>query len=169
MSTDTPVLWRWDGEAMHPLSQVWAKRADQQFVIGETYRMEAREERSARSHSHYFACVHEAWMNLPEHEALRYPTAEHLRKYALVMTGYRDERTIACASKAEAERVAAFVRPMDDYAVVSVREAVVRVWTAKSQSVRAMGKKPFQESKTKVLDFLADLIGADPTSLSRAA
>ena len=43
---------------------------------------------------------------------------------------------------------------MAEYAVVTVREAVVRVYTAQSQSVKAMGAKAFQDSKTKVLDAL---------------
>ncbi|MNE84166.1 hypothetical protein D3C80_1810410 [compost metagenome] len=64
-------------------------------------------------------------------------------------------------------RVAAFIKPMDEYAVVDVREAVVRVFTAQSQSYRAMGKKVFAESKEKVLDAIAALIGADPEDLKR--
>jgi hypothetical protein len=74
-----------------------------------------------------------------------FPTAEVLRKKMLIRAGYADERSIVCASKAEAQRVAAFVKPMDEYAVVTVREAVVRVYTAQSQSIKAMGAKPFPD------------------------
>jgi hypothetical protein len=56
---------------------------------------------------------------------------------------------------------------MDDFAVVIVREAVVLVWTAKSQSVKAMGAKDFQQSKSDVLDFLADLIGVSSDELAK--
>ena len=68
-------------------------------------------------------------------------------------------------------RVAAFVRPLDDFAVVETDGLVVTVYTAKSQSMRAMGKKTFQESKDAVLRVIAELIGTDPTTLkqSRAA
>jgi hypothetical protein len=40
---------------------------------------------------------------------------------------------------------------MDEYAIVTVREAVVTVYTAKSQSMRAMGRETFQKSKDDVL------------------
>ena len=65
------------------------------------------------------------------------------------------------SSKAEATRLAAFLRPIDDYAVVSVDHCVVTVWTAQSQSMKAMGKEAFQESKTKVLDYVGSLLGIE--------
>ena len=118
-----------------------------------------------RSHRFYFASVNEAWKNLPEDMAERYPTSDHLRKWALIKAGYRDERSIVASSKAEALRIAAFIRPMDEYAVVVVREAVVRVYTAKSQSTRAMGKAEFGASKEKVLDILSAMIGTSRDAL----
>jgi hypothetical protein len=107
-------------------------------------------------------------VNLPEQLADRFATSEHLRKWALIKAGYRDERTIVCASKSEAQRIAAFFKPMDDFAVVVSREATVISWTAKSQSVKAMGNKVFQESKTKVLDVLSEMIGSDAATLGRS-
>lgn len=154
----TPVLWRWSGEAMVPLPR-FASRCDRDFVVGEIYRMEAIEERSLKSHSHYFASLHDRWMSLPDHTAERFPTVEHLRKYALIKSGYADQRQIVCASKAEAQRVAGFIRPMDEYAIVAATEAVVTVWTAQSQSFKAMGRKVFQESKDKVFGVIDDLLG----------
>lgn len=165
----TPILYRWDGEAFAPASQHWAKQADREYVVGELYRLAPIEDRSASSHGHYFACIGEAWKSLPDHLIPEYPSAEHLRKKMLVKAGYADERSIVCASKAEAQRVAAFIRPMDDFAIVVVREAVVRVYTAQSQSYRAMGKKAFGESKQAVLDAVANLIGVAPDELARAA
>lgn len=164
-----PILFRWDGEAMVPASQYWAKRADEAFVVGETYKLVEHHDRSQSSHNHYFACLAEAWQTLPEHLLEEYPTVEHLRKKMLIRCGYADERSIVCASKAEAQRVAAFIKPMDSYAIVTVREAVVRVYTAQSQAMKAMGAKVFQESKTKVLDAVADLLGVERDQLGRAA
>jgi hypothetical protein len=154
---------------MVPASQYWAKRADQSFVVGEHYKLVEHHDRSPSSHNHYFACIAEAWQTLPEHLLEEYPTVEHLRKKMLIRCGYADERSIVCASKAEAQRVAAFIKPMDSYAIVTVREAVVRVYTAQSQKMRAMGAKTFQESKTKVLDAVADLLGVERDQLGRAA
>ena len=154
----------WNGEAMVPPS-AFARRADQTFVVGQHYTMAEVQDRSSASHRHFFALVNEAFVNLPESAAERFSSADHLRKYALIRAGYRDERSTVCSSKAEAQRVAAFIRPMDDYAVVTVSEAVVTVYTAKSQSVKAMGKAEFQASKDAVIDVLAKLIGVAPATL----
>lgn len=163
-----PLTYSWDGEAFRPLPR-FAKAADKQFVVGMNYPLEVHEERSRSSHSHYFAALGEAWNNLPELLAEQFPTVEHLRKWCLIKAGFADERSIVCASKAEAQRVAAFIRPMDEYAIVDVREATIRVYTAQSQSMRAMGKKDFQASKQAVLEVVAALIGIDADRLSANA
>jgi len=161
-----PILFQWTGEAMAPHPR-FRRECDASFVVGENYRLAVQEHRSQANHNHYFAAIQEAWMNLPDLMAERFPTTEHLRKYALIKAGYRDERSIVCNSKAEAQRIAAFIKPMDEFAVVTTHEAVVTVWTAKSQSKAAMGKQVFQESKNKVLDVLAEMIGVQPETLTR--
>lgn len=166
MSAIYPVTFRWDGDAMVPLNP---RLADKQYVVGETYRLEPREDRSQASHNAYFASIAEAHANLPEDVAERLPTPEHLRKYALIKAGFRDERSIVAASKAEAQRLAAFIKPMDDFAIVTVSEAVVTVYTAKSQSYRAMGKTDFQRSKDAVLAVVAQMIGTSVPTLQREA
>jgi hypothetical protein len=153
-----PLVYCWTGEAMQPLAR-FARDADKRFVIGQRYTLDEIQERSSRSHAHYFASVGNAWSNLPDHIAAQFPTAEHLRKHALIRTGFRDERSIACSSKAEALRLAAFIKPMDEYAIVTVSGPLVSVYTAKSQSCRAMGKQDFQRSKDAVLAFLDELLG----------
>jgi hypothetical protein len=164
MAAIPPLPFTWDGESMHPL---FPRRADAHYVVGMEYRLAPYEERSRASHNQYFASVHEAWTNLPEDMADRYPTEDHLRKWALIKAGYRDERSTVCGSKAEAVRFAAFVRPIDDYAVVVANDCTVTVYTAKSQSMRAMGKETFQESKSRVLDVLAAMIGVGTEDLKR--
>lgn len=127
-----------------------------------------REHRSKVSHDHFFASVAEAYKNLPEDIAADFASEDHLRKWALIKAGFRDERSIVASSRAEALRLAAFVRPFDEFAVVVVREAVVTVYQAKSQSLRAMGKAEFQRSKDAVFDVLAKLIGTDVSELKQA-
>lgn len=161
-----PIVFDWDGEAMVPRHP---GLADRHYVVGQSYRLIPHEDRSVRSHRHYFACINDAWSNLPEHLAERLPTPDHLRKYALIKAGYRDERSIVAASKAEAQRLAAFMKPMDDYAVIVAREAVVTVYTAKSQSMKAMGKKTFMASKDAVLDVLSQMIGTSREALAKNA
>lgn len=127
-----------------------------------------QEARSLVSHNHFFSTLNDIWLSLPERYGDRIPTAEHMRKWALIRTGYRDERTIACASEAEARRVAAFVKPMDEFAIVVVNEATVTVCTAKSQSTKAMDKVEFQKSKEAVLDYCHGLLSPDANA-ARAA
>ena len=162
-----PIPCVWDGEAFYP-RRGFQKKADQHFVAGETYQLQVVEERSAASHRHYFACINEAWQNLPDHLAERLHSPEALRKYALVKAGFADSRTIDCSSKAEARRLAAFIAPMDPFAIVKADGSQVHVWTAQSQSMRAMGKEKFQESKDRVIDVLADMLGVSTETLNSA-
>ena len=164
-----PILCRWTRDGMQPAGPYWLREADRQWVIGERYAVCADAGRSRKSHDHFFASVSEAWRNLPDDLAARFPTPEHLRKAALIATGYRDERSIVASSRAEALRIAAFVRPLDEYAVVSTAGATVLVLTARSQSMRAMGQTEFQASKDAVLDYIAALIGVPAHQLQGAA
>ena len=163
-----PIPVQWTGEAFVPIGR-GSRDADRYFVIGERYQLVEEKQRSAASHRHYFASVNEAWSSLPEEIAGRFPSAEHLRKFALIMTGYRDERTLVASSRAEAQRLASFVRPMDDYAVVTVEGSLVSVLTAKTQNMRAMDKATFQASKDAVLDYIAEMIGVEPGALAKQA
>lgn len=162
--TAPALLWRWDGRVMVPQSP---KLAAKDFKAGESYRLAEEHERSQASHRAYFAAVNQAHANLPDDLLEDLPTPEHLRKVALIKCGFADERSIVCASKAEAIRIAAFVRPMDSYAIVATQGTVVKVWTAHSQNMRAMDRAVFQDSKQKVLDYCARLIGVKPSELAR--
>src|SRR5213075_1352363 len=106
MNAPFPQWFEWSGEAMIPLN---ARSADRIYTVGQRYHLEHREERSSQSHAHYFACINEAWQNLSPALAERFSSPEHLRKFALIKSGYRDERSFVCASKAEAQRLAAFL------------------------------------------------------------
>lgn len=168
-SLNAPVLeFQWDGESFVPLPR-FAKLCDRDFVIGERYRMEVIEERSQASHAHYFAAIRESWLNLPENLADRFPTPEHLRKFALIRAGYRSERSIVCDTEADAKRCASFAQPIDEYAVVIPKGTVVTIYTAKSQSHRSMGKEDFQASKDAVLTELARILDVKPATLQREA
>lgn len=163
------ILMKWDGESMIPANPRWAANADRQLVVGEAYMIREHAERSTAEHNHYFGCVRHAWLNLPDGSAgLSYAiSAEHLRSYALIRCGYCDSQTFVANSKAEAIRLAAFIRPIDDFAIVTVDGCTVTRLTAQSQSKKAMGVHVFQESKQAVLEFLADLIGVRVEDLTR--
>jgi len=167
--TAPPIITTWDGEGFHPVNQFQAKLADKHYVIGERYAIVEHHDRSMVTHNHQFAAISEIWKNLPEHLAERFPTSEHVRKFALIKTGYHDSQTYSCASKAEALRLAAAIRPLDEFSVVVVEERTVTRYTAQSQSMRAMGAKAFQQSKTAVLDYLSEMIGTDRASVEKNA
>lgn len=161
-----PMAFVWSGEAMIPR---YPKMADVHFTIGQTYVLVEYQARSKNSHDHFFAAVHEVFINLPEALAQQFKNEDALRKHALCMTGFRDERSIVCSSKAEAQRLAAFIAPRDDYAIISVSGSTVVELKAKSQSMRAMGREVFQASKQAALDYLAEMIGVEPATLSANA
>jgi hypothetical protein len=163
-----PLTFQWDGEAMVPASQYWAHKADEEYVIGQTYRLVEPVERSGESHRHYFAALHDAWANLPDHIAEQFPSSEHLRKFALIKCGFYDQTSYSAQSDGEAARVHALLAH-DEFAIVTIDGQTVTRFTPKSQSMKAMGKRKFQESKQAVLDYVADLIGVKPEELAANA
>lgn len=160
-----PMAFNWDGEALVPRVP---RLADKHLAVGETYMMVPHEDRSDATHKHEFAWLREAWMNLPEDIAVNYPTPEHLRKRALIEAGFCDETIVDAGSKAAALRCAAFVRGIDDFALVFVRDQFVIRRTAKSQSRRAMKKAEFQASKTAIMEVISNMIGVTPDELQSA-
>lgn len=148
----------WDGSALIP-ARGHSARIAKELGAGEVVTLEIVADRSAASHRHYFASINSGWQNLPEDLGDRFPTPEHLRKFLLIKTGYAVSQTHACASRAEALRLAKLASALADFSVVTTDDATVTIWTAKSQSVRAMGKAEFMKSKQAVLDALDDLIG----------
>lgn len=169
MSNPMPITFRWEGDSFVPNGPRWQRECDKQFVIGQTYELVEQHQRSSNSHRHFFASVNEAWKNLPEAMTVQFPTSEHLRKYALIRAGYADSHTLVCSSKAEAIRIASFMRPLDEFGVVAVNGLVVTRYTAKSQSARAMGKEEFQKSKDAVLDVIASMISVPVETLKQNA
>jgi len=155
-----PTL-RWDGESMVPENP---KEADEAFVVGQTYTAKEAGQRSGRSHRHYFALVHEAWTNLPEHLERWFPNEEALRKFGLIKAGYCDTKTVTLGAPGKALKFS-----LDDYSIVEMGDDVMTVHTAHSQSEKAMGKERFQRSKDDVLGVLSKLIGVDVTELRKAA
>ncbi len=138
---------------------------------GETVLVSIERGRSMTSHRHQFAWVKDAWANLPE-DAQGLPwaeTPETLRKHALIACGYHQTYTLDCGKETTARRVKAALVAAEagkhGYALGRVRGPVVTIWAPESQSVRAMGGKRFQESKTAIMDWIAAKIGATADQL----
>jgi len=162
------VLFTWDGEAMQPGSR-FAKVCDEKFTVGEVYRMEVNEARSGQSHRHYFASIQEMWENLPEDQCDRFPSPEHLRKYALCRAGYCTSHSIVLAEEADAKDTARAIREAAPFSVLTVKGNVVQIFAPASQSLKAMGKEEFQKSKDAVFDVLAKMIGVKQQSTGQMA
>lgn len=139
---------------------------ERQFIEGESYFLDVTQEASSVSRKHFFATVSEAWKNLPEKIAGRWPTSEHLRRWCLIKSGYCDIATIPLQTKQEARQVAALARRLDSFAVITIQSCVVTVATAHSQSARGMGRELFQRSKEDCFRVLAELIGTDVATLT---
>jgi len=155
--TEAPRLFRfmWRDGVFVPENRI-AAYCDEVFGEGEVVSFERHEERSTASHNHYFACIQEAWNNLPEADE-RFPTPESLRHWALIRSGHCTENSIVCDTAAQAQLIASFMGNAEGTIIV-VRDTVVKKYTAKSQSNKAMNKDEFQRSKVDVLDTIAELI-----------
>lgn len=167
MATPAPLLWTWDGEAMWP-RPAFVRLANQQFVVGETYRLGEIEERSVSSHGHQFAWLKEAFRNLPERLTREYASPDHLRKAALIQTGYYRETILDVGTHEAAVGVAQALRSKDQFAWIVVRGHVVVMREAKSQSRRSMDKAEFQASKTAIMEHIAGLLGVTAAELEAA-
>lgn len=162
-----PLVMVWEGDCFKPPSPFWQKLADKFYVIGAKYRLVEEHERSAKSHRHYFSVIREAWMNMPDILLERFPSPESLRKQALIRCGYSHCTVFPCASAAEARRLAVWAGVTDEFTIIIAQRDTVLKYAAKSQSIKSMGAKEFQESKTKVLDYIAELLQVTRASLEK--
>lgn len=168
MTSIIPIEFYWDGKAMVPTDR-FIPIAGRQYTQGEVYRMAVEEERSGVSHRHYFASVHEAWKNLPHDLAELFPTSEKLRKWVLIKCGYANAQAMVCDTELDAARIAGMLGRMNEDSVVISKGRVMKMYTAKSQSVRSMDKNEFQASKTAVLDYISGMIGVSRETLEENA
>ena len=166
--TFAPLTCRWDGEGFVPVGR-YASEATKKCVIGQIYRIAEWADRSDVTHKHEFAWLREAWSNLPEQYADMYPSAEHLRKRALIQAGFYNEQIIDAGTNAAALRVAAGFRSHDDFCMAVVRGGIVAIRTAKSQSRRAMNKAEFQKSKSAIMEIIAEMVGVSTGDLEQNA
>lgn len=153
--------YRYEGDGTFIALPRFRAALDAEFVVGQAYILEQRQDRSAKSHAQFFAQLADAWGTLPERFDGRWPTDVHFRKYLLIKAGWCDHTQHPCASRAEAERTRVLAKRMDDYAVVVVSGNVVDVFTAKSQRFAAMDRRAFQEVKDKIFGFLDDMLRLD--------
>lgn len=160
------LIFVWDGFVMTP---ALPKAAERHFVIGANYNLVPNSGRSSASDGHWFAALSDAHASLGHNMASQFPTVEHLRKFSLIKVGWVNIKKHACATNAEAERIAAAVQDVNDFAIVTVEGTICTVYTAKSQRHEAQNRGEFQRVKTLALEYIADMIGVPVETLSRNA
>lgn len=165
--TKEPKLLRfvWKDGAFVPDGLRMTSYCDQTFGEGEVVSFERHEPRSNATHNHYFACLNEAFNNLPEGDH-RFPTVDALRKWALIKNNYCTKTEIVLDTPEQAALVASFTGNAEGVIIV-VKENVVVKYTAKSQSMKAMGAQEFQRSKVDVLDTVAELLALKRRELEK--
>lgn len=161
-----PIQCLWTGGEFKPLPR-FLPLARAAYGAGEVLRLAPVDERTDASHKQEFAWIRDVWQTLPESLAGAYQSPEHLRKTALIMTGWCYTRDYPCASRKEAVRLAAALKAeADEYAVVQLEDAVVRIHRAKSQAKNKMKRADWEASKADIMRWIGDLIGVDPKVLA---
>lgn len=167
MTEDIPPIWlTYEGEGdFGPASPAQAKEADKHYVVGERYRLVPHFGRSENSHRHQFAALHDAWANLPSDMHMLFPSADSLRKWALIKSGWCNSQTFVMADDGQARKLAKELKAHDEFALVEVKGPVVVHTVAKSQSRKAMPGGDFQRSKEDSLAVVAELLGTTVKAL----
>lgn len=165
-----PVAFEWTPDQVMKPEVRFLPLCDRQYVVHEIYVLVPFEQRSTRAHNHLFAVLNDAWENLPEQWAQRFPSAEHLRKWLLVKAGHATHAQFNFDTPKDAMTFARGLRRYDEYAIISVSGTSVDVWTAKSISRRAVPTKDeFQRIKNNVLDGVELLTGNSRQEIEREA
>lgn len=163
-----PVAFVWTGEAMVPLPR-FRKLCDAQFEVNEEYPLMIVENRSMASHNHYFAALHEGYMNLAEEYAQEFDSAEHLRSWALCKAGFCTVTTYVLNTAEDARQLRVALKADNPAAIVAISGNVAKVYRAESQSMAAMKKERFEDSKREVLDIVASMARTTTAELKKNA
>ena len=159
-----PITFKCQDGVMVPLRR-FAKAFARDFKDGQFYTLVEEYERSTASHNQFFASVHDAWLNLPENIGEDFLSETHFRKWILIKAGYYNLEQVLFSTNEDARNAAALVRKKDTFAIVTITENIVSVFTAKSQSKRAMKGKEFQACKEKCFAVMSSLLGTDALPL----
>lgn len=160
MKNTSPVPMRFEKDiGFFPENQYWLNICNYRFGDGEVVTLDEVNDRSQKSHDQLFPLLREAFSQLPEEFKEQFPTAEHLRARALIEAGYFDETVVDAGFPDTAREFAATIRGRSTFSLVVIKDNFVIIRDPRSQSLRSMKKKEFQESKTKVLEIVCDMIG----------
>ena len=143
----------------------YEKVCAEQFVVGERYVVDVGSMQSAAKRAMFHATLREIYASLPDDLAERWLSYDHFRYYLTIKSGFADESQEICETKAEAERYARRVRAREPYSLVTIKDNVVTIWTARSTKHHMMKGDEFSALVDAVLGKAADLIGVEPKAL----
>ena len=155
------IALRYDGNGSFKALGRFAKQCEAMLKPGEFSTWERVEIRSVESHHHFFAAIQTAWETLPESLGDEFPSADHLRKWALCKAGYCSQTRIVVKTNDEAVKLVTAVKRLDNFAVVSFEDRTVTICQAESMTYKAMGKAKFQRAKEDCLRVISELLGAE--------
>lgn len=140
------------------------------------------EARNMRMHAACFAELGDLYDNLPEtvwyltdadgkfvlddggERVVRFPSAEHFRKWLLIDTGWCESKEIECANRQHARELAKWLRVEDEYARIRVAGCHVTVKKAVSQNLSSMSSRDFKSSMDAILDRARSYVGVSATA-----
>lgn len=169
MTTTSPIYCQYMGEGEFKVARRFAKRCDEQYVIGETYCMDPIDEAQAGRDRFYHAALREIWLNLPEQYDGQFPHCDDFRKWCLIHCGFATKARIPCGSVKTAQALLPHITP-NEFAIIELEGAIIVITKAKSQKMRGgMDKAERQRSYDETLAFAQSLIGVDSASLEQRA
>jgi hypothetical protein len=163
-----PILFVRVDNHMVPLPR-FQRLFDEQFSINEEYPLITMEERTQASHNHYFAALHEGYLNLAEEYAQEFDSEEHLRHWCLCKSGYCTKQQWVMNSAEDARKLRDALKRENQSTIVAVAGNVATVYTPFSQSMPAMKKQEFEDSKRAVLDLVASMARTTTAQLKKNA
>lgn len=163
-----PVVCIWDGNVMIPMPR-FKRLCDAQFEVNGEYPLMIVENRSMASHNHYFAALHEGYLNLAEEYAQEFDSEEHLRHWCLCKSGFCTTTTYVLNTAEDARKLRDALKKENASTIVGVTGNVAKVYTPESQSLAAMKKERFEDSKRAVLDLVASMARTTPAELKKNA
>lgn len=145
---------------------------DEHLTAGDLVCLTEDNSRSMKQHRWLFALVRKAFDTLPMDQVLRFPSEEHLRKYALIKAGWCDINTQSFSTPemaklaAKAFKIGANITTDGrNFTMTVVRDDTVMYVTPRSISLRACKGAEWESACQGVVNYLCELLHCDVTQL----
>lgn len=168
MRRPRPILYIKVGDHLRPIPR-FMKLFHEQFAEGEEIPLDKVQQRSMASHNHYFAALHEGYMNLAEEFAQEFDSEEHMRHWCLCKEGFCTSTRWVMNTADDARQLREALKKADAATIVGVSGNVATVYHPFSQSMATMGKEAFEASKQAVLARVASMANTTPAELKKNA